>query len=57
MSALVPAAALAGTSAYDDAVGYLVETLESHMRNCERLARYSEADVARRVSLLCCAMR
>lgn len=46
-SSLVPAAALAGTSAYDDALQDFMETLEAHMRNCERLGRYSEADVAR----------
>jgi len=45
--ALVPAVALAGTSAYDDALKDFQETLEAHMKNCERLARYEEADVAR----------
>ncbi len=44
---LVPAAATAGTSAYDDAVAEFSATLESHMKNCERLGRYAEADVAR----------
>ena len=44
---LAPAAAIAGTSAYDDAVGDFIEVLEGHMSNCERLGRYAEADIAR----------
>jgi hypothetical protein len=44
---LVPPAALAGTSAYDDAITEFISTLETHMKNCERLGRYAEADVAR----------
>jgi len=47
MAGLVPAAALAGTSAYDDAVRDFSDTLETHMSTCERLGRYAEADVAR----------
>jgi len=46
-AALAPPAALAGASAYDDAVAEFVATLTAHMTNCERLGRYGEADVAR----------
>ena len=46
-SSLAPITAVAGTSAYDDAVREFVEILEVHMKNSEKLNRYAEADIAR----------
>jgi hypothetical protein len=47
LALLAPPAAIAGTSAYDDAVKDFIDTLEMHMKNCEKLGRYAEADIAR----------
>jgi hypothetical protein len=49
LSSLAPLTAVAGTSAYDDAVREFIDVLEVHMANCEKLSRYAEADIARYV--------